>query len=59
MAGDCCERAVEGCEGPLEEAEGFHGCELMWFWRDFVAYIWCSRLKIMPLPLDAVLMLKN
>ena len=29
MSGDCCEGAVEGGEGlSLEEAEGFHGCDL-------------------------------
>lgn len=38
MLGDGCEGAVEGGEGSsLEEAEGFHGCELMWFWCDVVA----------------------
>ena len=34
MLGDGWKGAVEGVEGSLEEAEGFHGGEWMWFWGD-------------------------
>ena len=37
MLGDGCEGAVEGGEGSLEEAEGFHDGDVMWFWCDVVA----------------------